>query len=151
VLLVVLLLVWPLTYRYTSVGLDVDTVSGEQVDTRLWRVRWPGDGTVRVGWIDEHRAAEPGDSSGVDLGALVLQPARPMTPQSGWNRWGFWWEDVVAARGDRPSEAAPQADRVLLVGLPHALLVLAAALLVALTARRRRRRRETTPLWGRRG
>ena len=39
-----------------------------------------------------------------------------MTARSTWNDLGFWYEDVVASRGDRSSEAAPQADRVLLLG-----------------------------------
>jgi hypothetical protein len=106
------------------------------VDSTFYRLRWPGDGSVLVGWIEEHRSAEAGPAKGVDLGALVLQPARPMAPRSTWNRLGFWSENVVAARGDRPSEAAPRADRVLLVGVPHWLLVLLAA--GVLVGRRRR-------------
>ena len=54
-----------------------------------------------------------------------------MRPHSTWNRLGFWLEDVVAAHKDPPSEAAPRADRVMLVGAPHWLLVLLAGAVVA--------------------
>jgi hypothetical protein len=137
VLVTVLLVAWPLTYRYSSVGLDVETPRAETVESRFYRVRWPGDGSVWVGWIDESRPAARGASGGVDLGALVLQEPRPMAPRSTWNELGFWWQDVVAARGDQPSAAAPQADRVMLVGVPHWLLV--GSVVVLVTARRRRR------------
>ncbi len=136
VLLLVLLAAWPLTYRYTSFGLDLDTVEGSVVDSRLVRLRWPGDGSVLVGWIDEHRPATSSEHGGTDLGGDFLRPARPMQPQSLWNRLGFWWVDTEAARGDAPSDAAPRADRVALVGLPHWLLLLL-ALVAALLARRR--------------
>ncbi|MDF2092973.1 hypothetical protein P0Y31_11525 [Knoellia sp. 3-2P3] len=147
VVLLLLLALWPLTYLYSSVGLDVDTVGEGRVDTRMWRVRWPGDGTVRVGWIDEHRSGDANATGGVDLGALVLQPARPPTPRTEANRWGFWWEDVVASRGDRPSGAAPRADRVMLVGAPHWALVLGALALVVATARRSARERRRRGPW----
>lgn len=136
VVLVVLLAAWPLTYRYTSVGLDVDTDRGETVDSRFYRLRWPGDGSVLVGWIDEHRSADTAPAKSVDLGALVLRPPRPMAPRSAWNERGFWYQDVTASDGDLPSEAAPRADRVLLLGAPHWLFVALAAL--AVVARRRR-------------
>ena len=126
VFLLLLLAAWPLTYRYTSLGVDADTVRGSTVETRNYRLRWPGDGSVLVGGLDEHRPAAAGERSGNDLGGDFLRPARPMTPQSTWNRLGFWWVDMEAARGDAPSDAAPRADRVRLVGLPHwALVVLA--------------------------
>jgi len=134
--LLLLLLLWPLTHRYTSIGIDTETQQGESVEGRHYRLRWPGDGSVMVGWIDEHRSAGEGPAVAVDVGALVLQPPRPMTARSTWNDLGFWYEDVVAARGDRSSEAAPQADRVLLLGAPHWLFVALAALVVV--ARRRR-------------
>lgn len=136
-LVVVLLAAWPLTYRYSSVGLDIETSRAETVESRFYRVRWPGDGSVWVGWIDEHRPAARGARGGVDLGALVLQEPRPMPPRSTWNELGFWWQDVVAARGDQPSAAAPQADRVMLVGAPHWLFVLLAVVLAVARFRRR--------------
>lgn len=144
VLVAVLLVAWPLTYRYSSLGLDVETPRGESVESRFYRMRWPGDGSVWVGWIDQHQPATQGAGGGVDLGALVLQEPRPMPPRSMWNELGFWRQDVVAARGDQPSAAAPQADRVMLVGAPHWLFVgLAVVLVIA-----RRRRRADTPRRG---
>ncbi len=135
VILLLLLATWPLAHRYTSLGVDVDTARGSTIDTRNYRLRWPGDGSVLVGWIDEHRPAAPGEAGGTDLGGDFLRPARPMTPQSTWNRIGFWWVDVEAARGDAPSDAAPRADQVKLLGLPHWGLVLLALAGVLLTRR----------------
>lgn len=135
--LVVLLLAWPITYRYSSVGVDAEQVRNGQLEMRMWRVRWPGDGTVHVGWIDEHRAAAAGERpTPFDPAALVLQAARPMTPRTAANRWGFWWTHVDASHGDPPSDAAPRADRVVLLGAPHWLLVLVGAVVALWTARR---------------
>ena len=61
--LLLLLLVWPLTHRYTSIGVDTETQQGELVEGRHYRLRWPGDGSVMVGWIDEHRSAGEGRPS----------------------------------------------------------------------------------------
>lgn len=136
VLLLVLLAAWPLTYRYTSFGVDIDTVQGSTMESRLYRLRWPGDGFLLAGWIDEHRPAVEGEQGGSDLGGDFLRPARSMEPRSSWNRLGFWWIDVEAARGDAPSDAAPRADQVKLLGVPHWLLVVLA--LAALLVSRRR-------------
>jgi hypothetical protein len=132
-----LVALWPLTFVYSSVGVDVEHLRSGQLETRMWRVRWPGDGSVQVGWIDQHHPAAPGTSSSpMDPAALVLQRPRPMTPHTAANRWGFWWTHVDASRGDPPSDAAPHADRVMLAGAPHWLLVLAATLVAAWTSRR---------------
>ncbi len=104
---------------------------GQSVESRFYRLRWPGDGSLMIGWIDEHRPAAEGRPQGFDLGGLFLLPPRTPTPHSRWNRLGFWLEDVVAAHKDPPSEAAPRADRVMLVGVPHWLLVLLASAVVA--------------------
>ena len=58
VLVAVLLVAWPLTYRYSSLGLDVETPRGESVESRFYRMRWPGDGSVWVGWIDQQLPAD---------------------------------------------------------------------------------------------
>ena len=127
VVLVVLLVAWPLTYRYTSVGLDLESSRGQSVDQTFYRVRWPGNGSVLVGRIDEHRDASSGRVQQLDLGADVLKKARPIETHSTWNRLGFWWIHADVAGGDPPTDAAPHADRVWFVGVPHWLLVLLAA------------------------
>ena len=127
VVLVVLLVAWPLTYRYTSVGLDLESSRGQSVDQTFYRVRWPGNGSVLVGRIDEHRDASSGRVQQLDLGADVLKKARPIETHSTWNRLGFWWIHADVAGGDAPTDAAPHADRVWFVGVPHWLLVLLAA------------------------
>ena len=127
VVLVVLLVAWPLTYLYTSVGLDLESSRGQAVDQTFYRVRWPGNGSVLVGRIDEHRDASSGRVQQLDLGADVLKKARPIETHSTWNRLGFWWIHADVAGGDPPTDAAPHADRVWFVGVPHWLLVLLAA------------------------
>jgi hypothetical protein len=134
--LVLLLLVWPLTFRYTSVGVDVEASHGAQVDQKFYRLRWPGNGSLLVGRIDEHRAASTGKVQGVDLGGDFLRPPRRIEPRSTWNRLGFWWIHADVEGGDRPTDAAPHADRVWLLGVPHWLLVVLAAAAV-LRGRRR--------------
>jgi hypothetical protein len=134
----ILLIVWPLTHRYTSVGLDLETSRGATVAQEFYRVRWPGNGSMLVGRIDEHRPASSGPVVGLDLGADILRPARPIQPRSTWNRLGFWWIHADVTHGDAPRDAAPNADRVWLLGVPHWLLVLlvAAAAVRALLRRR---------------
>ena len=149
VVLVVLLLVWPLTYRYTSVGLDLESPHGQQVDQTFYRVRWPGNGSVLVGRIDEHRDATTRRVQRFDRGADIQRPAKPLPAHSTWNQLGFWWFHADAAAGDPPTEAAPHADRVWLAGVPHWLLVLLAAAAAVRSLLRRRRtrpsRREPSP------
>ena len=142
VLLLVLLAVWPLTFRYTSIGLDVSTTGGDSAQSRFYRVRWPGDGSVLVGWIDEPASGGAGPSAGVDLGGDILQAPRRMTPRSGWNRLGFWWEDVRAGDGVRGTDGERRRQPMMLVGVPHGLFVLAALVLLV---RARRRRRGPSP------
>jgi hypothetical protein len=122
---------WPLTFRYTSVGLDVEASHGATVVQQFYRIRWPGNGSVLVGRIDEHRAASSGKVARLDLGADLLRPGRPIAPRSTWNRLGFWWIHADVTHGDAPTDAAPHADRVWLLGVPHWLLVLLAAAAVA--------------------
>ena len=146
VVLVVLLIAWPLTYRYTSVGLDLESRHGQRVDQTFYRVRWPGNGSMLVGRIDEHRDLSTGKVQRLDLGAEILRPARPIGTRSTWNRLGFWWVHADTAAGDPPTDAAPHADRVWFVGVPHWLLVLLAlAMAVRSRARCRRSRRDPGP------
>jgi hypothetical protein len=137
VLLVVLVVMWPFTFRYTSVGVDAETGRGDTVSQQFWRVRWPGNGSMLVGRIDEHRAASSGPVERLDLGADLLRPARPIQRRSTWNDLGFWWIHADATQGDARTDAAPHADRVWLVGLPHWLLVLLAAMGVVVAHQRR--------------
>ena len=44
VLLLVLLALWPLTFRYTSLGVDTESVHGTSVESRFYRLRWRGSG-----------------------------------------------------------------------------------------------------------
>ena len=78
-----LLLVWPLTYRYTSLGVDSEEMVGQSVHGRYYRVRWPGNGSLMGGYVDSHhhfRVDKPADA--FDLGGTFLQPAKAPPPRS---------------------------------------------------------------------
>jgi hypothetical protein len=117
---VLLLITWPLTFRYTSVGIDTEHADGATVRERFWRVRWPGDGSVMVGWVDQHRSPDKHALEPFDLGGTFLQPSKAIPPESIWNRLGFWYVHRLKGR-----------DGAWLVGVPHwGLIVLSGLTLV---------------------
>ena len=109
---ILLLLTWPLTFRYTSVGIDTEHAEADTVRERFWRIRWPGDGSVMLGWVDDHRMPMKHELEPFDLGGTFLQPSKGLPVGSVWNRLGFWW--VTGMKG---------ADGVILVGIPHWMLI----------------------------
>jgi hypothetical protein len=116
---ILLLLTWPLTYRYTSLGIDSEEQVGQSVYGRYYRVRWPGNGTVMVGYVDAHHHVRPDKpADAFDLGGTFLQPAKAPSPRSVANWLGFWWVDFDRNRGD-DDWAAPGSTKALLVGVPH--------------------------------
>lgn len=125
-----LLLWWPFAYRYTSFGLDCECAQGGGVEQTFWRLRWPGDGSVALAFLVEHRAADSGSLEPFDLGGSFLQAAAELRAEGFWQRHGFWWVRVNAATGPAPPIVAG-ADCALLVGVPHWLLVAVAALVAA--------------------
>ncbi|HEX8700587.1 MAG TPA: hypothetical protein VF815_17180 [Myxococcaceae bacterium] len=85
---------WLTSYsHYTSLGLDMDRVEGAQVRFTYWRVRWPGDGSFRLGGGAHYRPLESGPAEAFDLGGTFFQPPQRAVPGSWWNRLGFWWVD----------------------------------------------------------
>lgn len=141
---VLVLLLWPFAYRYSSFGIDTEQRLGTGVERTFYRIRLPGDGSVFVGSIAEHQSGGGHSAQAFDLGGDFLKPAHPMPAASSWNRLGFWWVDVDASRGDRPVPATPHASRTRLVGVPYWLLVLVAGapLLPLALSRLRRRKRQ---------
>ncbi len=88
-----LLILWPLGFRYyTTLGIDSDhRDTPARVCYRYYRVRWPGDGSFRIGggvsyYQLGNKAIEP-----FDWGGQFFQPPRRDTPRSLFNRLGFWW------------------------------------------------------------
>jgi hypothetical protein len=125
----VLVALWPLSHRYTSFGIDLErSDAGDRVRCTFFRIKWPGDGSVCVGRLVEHRAANAKPLERFDLGGRFFKPAKETWPASVWNRWGFWW--VTQPGG--PQAAAPGmaagASEVFVVGVPHWVLVVAAGL-----------------------
>lgn len=127
---------WPLACRYTSFGLDLECERDGRIDCTCCRLRWPGDGSVALAWIVEHRASDSGPLEPFDLGGAFLQPAPELHAAGFWQRHGFWWVDVAPGAGAAPPIVAG-ADRALLVGVPHWAVV--ALLLVAGASLQRRR------------
>ncbi len=98
----VLAVMWLTSYSfYTSLGIDMDEVEGAQIRYTYLRVRWPGDGSFRLGRGALYRPLESAPVEPFDLGGVFFQPARRTTPRSFWNRLGFWWVDEAAGKGAR--------------------------------------------------
>lgn len=141
-----LLAFWPLSHRYTSLGLDLEQPDGpDRVRCTFYRLRWPGDGSVCVGRLVEHRAADAKPLERFDLGGRFFKPAKETGPQTAWNRVGFWRiTDPTTPQAAAPA-MAPGASEVFLVGVPHWLLV-AISVPLAIAATRKRIRRSRAAL-----
>ncbi len=124
---------WLSSYSfYTSLGLDMDRLEGSIVRYTYLRVRWPGDGSFRVGGGALLRPLPDKPVEPFDLGGRFFQPPRQSMPRSVWNRIGFWWVDEPLEQDELLN------TWVFWVGIPSwmpALLTGAGA--VALTAGRR--------------
>ncbi|MES2459265.1 MAG: hypothetical protein V4671_01690 [Armatimonadota bacterium] len=82
-----------LGYRYyTTLGIDTDVRdSPTTVYYRYYRIRWPGDGTFRIGGGASHYPYGSKSVEPFDFGGRFLQPPRREQPRSLWNRLGFWF------------------------------------------------------------
>ena len=88
------LLMWPAGYfRYTSVGLDRETLAGQgRVQMDYYRVRWPGNGEIWFGGGAHERALSAGPIEPFDpASAFFIRHHQPPEPQSTWNRLGWWY------------------------------------------------------------
>ena len=138
-ILALLLFTWPLAWRYTSVGIDLETPHGDTVDCVFYRVRWPGDGSVMIGRIDRSRAAGKKVLEPFDLGGVFLTSGRSLPADNVWQRLGFRWIDYDSTRDGPYSAFAPGARRAQLIGFPHGLVILAWAGFVMWCVRRSRK------------
>jgi hypothetical protein len=123
---------WLSSYSfYTSLGVDTERVEGAMVRSAYYRVRWPGDGSFRVGGsaLDRPHSAQPVEP--FDLGGTFFQPARRPVPRSFWNRVGFWWVDEPERRDGEPLRWTWW------IGIPSWLLPVAAGALTVLVNRAR--------------
>ncbi len=103
-----LLVLWVVgCWRYTSVGFEFEAITDEGVMREdMYRVRWPGDGSVMVGGGTFHRPADAKVLEPFDLGAVFFRAPQPREPQSGWNRHGFW-----RVRTELPGAEVPALSR----------------------------------------
>lgn len=124
VLLVVLLLTWPLAWKYTSFGIDLETPNGPITECTFYRIRWPGDGSIMFGRIDEPYRADRKPLERFDLGGLFLHAAMELHPKTVWNRLGFRWVNYDKSRDGGLCDESPHAAKAWLVGFPHGLLIL---------------------------
>ncbi len=125
------LVMWPFGYRlYTSFGIDADRVDDAFVTQTHYRLRWPGDGSFMVG-ANEFRHPKSKPLERFDLGGAFFRAPRKPTPQSGWNRMGFW-----LIRKGHQDKAEPWS---LWLGVPSWLPPLLTGLLPAWWWMRRRR------------
>lgn len=75
--LVCLVLVPPSYSRYTSLGFDIERQQGDQVLDHFYRVRWPGDGSFRVGRGLITFSIKEEDVDWIDLAGRFLDPPTP--------------------------------------------------------------------------
>jgi hypothetical protein len=136
----ILLAVWPLSRRYTSLGLDLEQPDGRaRIRCTFYRLRWPGDGSVCVARLVEHRAADAKPLERFDLGGRFFKPAKETRPATAWNRRGFWWITDPQTPAAAAAGMAPGASEVVLAGIPHWLLVVSLTALAFAVSRKRPR------------
>lgn len=136
-----LLITLPLSYRYTSLGIDVETLGHGRVACTYYRLRWPGDGSVVIGRIAEHRHVDRKPLQSFDLGGVFLRPGRSLSPSSFWNRLGFWSVDYDHTRHGPPPQMAPGAERARMLGVPWWFLTLLAGTMAIVAQVRSKRSR----------
>ena len=133
----VLAVMWLTSYDfYTSFGVDTERVEGSTVRSTYYRVRWPGDGSFRVGGGAASHALAGDSVDPFDLGGTFFQPPRRSVPRSFWNRVGFWW-----VKAPEPREG-PQLC-TFWIGVPSWLLPLVTGASVVLVTRTRSPVRKT--------
>ncbi len=81
--------------RYTSLGIDRETVGPACTVEHYHRVRWPGDGSFWIGGGHACRATTaPHAIDAFDLGGTFFRPPRRPEPITAWNRVGFWRQRI---------------------------------------------------------
>ncbi len=101
-------------FRYTTLGIDSDVDDAPFVYYRYWRIRWPGDGSFRVGGgAFRYQRAPNKPLEPFDLGGRFFLPPRNEPAPSVWNLLGFryinrTWDDErtrTDASAPKPWEA----------------------------------------------
>jgi hypothetical protein len=134
VLTLLLLAWWPLASYYTSIGVEFEQRSQNGgITGSYWRMRWPSDGSVVFARID--------------FGAAFLQPPRACGATTTAQQFGFWFL-CADAREAAMLDLVKHADRVLLIGMPHWLLLLLTASTWHWLRRQRRIRAGRKPIVG---
>jgi hypothetical protein len=110
-------------YRYTTFGPDKNEMRGEQAYTTYYRVRWPGDGSMWLGYAGQPHEINKDSHKEWDLGGTFFAPPTLIEPKTDWQRAGFW--NVPNVEND-PFEPLryPGADESKWIGMPGWLPVL---------------------------
>jgi len=98
-----LLAMAPFSYfRYTAVGFDTDQPTRQGVVHRSFRLRWPGNGSVRLEYAMKRYRPGEEDVDLLDLAVRILRKP-PAEFREAADSWGF--SCVRQQRGDRKSAA----------------------------------------------
>lgn len=77
-------------FTYTAVGIDSDRGTPDEIIHSFYHISWPGDGSFRVGTGKTHYSYDEEDIDVIDLAGRFFAPPRTESPNSIWNRLGFW-------------------------------------------------------------
>lgn len=103
---------------YSSFGIDRDYIINQRIHTYYYRIRWPGDGSLWLGWGRFQTKLDTHPVLPFDLGGRFFQEPRRPIPQDNWNRWGFWWVDTSEKYQEQHWLGIPGWLPLLIVSLP---------------------------------
>jgi hypothetical protein len=72
---------------YTSLGFDREYAKGQHVVEEFYRIRWPGDGSFRMGCGVIYYTLEEEDVDPIDLAARFFQPPQFEPNGTSWKRF----------------------------------------------------------------
>lgn len=79
--------------HYSTIGIDNEKVQGEQVIYRYYRLWWPSNGALLIGYGETVKAFNPNQQYDLfdPAGTIFQNPHKLPEIKSSWNRLRFWW------------------------------------------------------------